>query len=221
LAEQAKRWSDLGFACCTLMVGTGFEDHDTAARLIDEVVTASLDAKIPLYVETHRATLTQDAWRTLQLIERFPEIRFNGDFSHWYTGLDLSFGDVDEHLDLLEPVFSRVRYLHGRVGTPGCIQVDVGDGTKVDEQPLADFTKMWKRAMRGFLRFAHEDPVPPHNLELGFAPELLPPELGYARLTQSSEGQLIEESDRWEQALVLTEIAQACFVEVSTEQRSS
>ena len=160
LADQARRWADLGFACCTLMVGTGLEDDDVAARLIDEVLTASLDAGIPLYVETHRATLTQDAWRTLQLVERFPELRFNGDFSHWYTGLDLSFDDFEAKLDVLAPVLDRVRYLHGRIGTPGCIQVDVGDGRPDDEPPVAHFRAFWTRAMAGFLAHAHDDPVP-------------------------------------------------------------
>ena len=151
LLEQARRWADNGFACCTLMLGTGLEDDDGAARLVDEVLHASVTADIPLYVETHRATLSQDAWRTVRLVDRYPELRFNGDFSHWYTGLDLSFGDFETKLDLLEPVFDRVRYLHRRIGTPGCIQVDVGDGSSEDRPHVAHFRTLWTWAMTGFL----------------------------------------------------------------------
>ena len=77
LLGQARRWSDNGFACCTLMLGTGLEDDDTADRLVDEVLSASTTAGIPLYVETHRGTLTQDAWRTVRLVDRFPDLRLN------------------------------------------------------------------------------------------------------------------------------------------------
>ncbi len=128
MLEQAKRFVDQGFACATLMVGTGLESDDDSTRLMEEIVAASAGARIPLYVETHRATATQDIWRTLRLVERLPELRFNGDFSHWYTAHDLPIGDFAAKLDLMAPVFERVRYMHGRIGTSGCIQVDIGDG---------------------------------------------------------------------------------------------
>ena len=38
------------------------------------------------HIETHRATICQGMWRTVQFVKRFPELRFNGDFSHWYAG---------------------------------------------------------------------------------------------------------------------------------------
>ncbi len=65
--------------------------------------------------------------------------------------------------------------------------------------------------MAGFLANAHGDPVVALEIQLGFAPELLPPELGYARLVPGPGGVLREEGDRWEQALVLTRIATECF----------
>lgn len=210
LVDQARLWSDLGFACCTLLLGTGLEDDDQAARLIEEVLDASEATRLPLYVETHRATVTQDLWRTVQLVRRFPEVRFNGDFSHWYTGLEMTFGDFDEKLEFLAPVFERVRYLHGRIGTSGAIQVDVGDG-RADEAPVAHFRQFWTRSFAGFLAGAARDPVPSSDLEIGFAPELLPPEIGYARLVPGPDGEPREEGDRWEQGLVLCRIAAECF----------
>jgi len=213
LLDQARAWADRGFACCTMLLGTGLEDDDGAARLVEEVLEASTNAGIPLYVETHRATVTQDLWRTVQLVQRFPELRFNGDFSHWYTGHDLPMGDLEAKLDFLAPVFERVRYLHGRIGTSGCIQVDVGDGRPDGRAPIADFRAIWTRAMAGFVSDARNDALPAPDLRLGFAPELLPPEVGYARLVAGPDGEPEEEGDRWAQALVLTEIAAECFAE--------
>ena len=209
--EQARRWVDLGFACCTVMLGTGLEPDDAAHQLVEEVLEASVTAGIPLYVETHRATVTQDTWRTLRLVERYPDLRFNGDFSHWYTGLDLAATDFGATLDSLAPVLDRVRYFHGRIGTSGCIQVDVGDG-KSDGRPHVDhFRQMWTRAFVGVLRSAEGDPVAMPRGEVGFAPELLPPEVGYARTWPNPDGEPVEEGDRWTQALLLSEIASECF----------
>ena len=213
LVEQAHRWVDRGFACCTVMLGTGFEDDDDAAVLVEELLEASIIAGIPLYVETHRATLTQDIWRTVRLVERFPELRFNGDFSHWYTGHDLASPNFDDALDFMSPVLDRVRYLHGRIGMPGCIQVDVGDGSATDRPHVEHFRQLWIRSFVGFLRLGDQDLVPVANGEIGFAPELLPPECGYALLFPDRDGRLREEGDRWEQARVLTEIATSCFSE--------
>ena len=211
LLEQALRWAESGFECCTILLGTGLEDDAAADMLIEEVLNVSSTAGIPLYVETHRATLTQDMWRTVQLVERFPDLRFNGDFSHWYTGQDMAANDFEATLEFLSPVLDRVRYMHGRIGTSGCIQVDVGDGSVEGQPHLAHFRSLWTRSFEGFVRTVSQDLVPPPRLEIGFAPELLPPEVGYARLVPDSAGDLREEGDRWEQSLVLTEIASECF----------
>ena len=221
LAEKARRWADLGFACCTLMLGTGLESDDEAARLVEEVLEAGADSRLPLYVETHRATVTQDLWRTVQLVDRFPELRFNGDFSHWYTGLDLAFGDFDARLEFAAPVLDRVRYLHGRVASSGCIQVDVGDGSSDGEPPVTHFKQMWTRAFTGFLANVADDPCPPTDLAVGFAPELLPPEVGYARLVPGFDGEPREEGDRWTQGMVLTRLAAECFVAAEVTQATT
>lgn len=211
LRERAQKMVDRGFACCTILLGTGMEDDDAAARLIEEVLEASAATNMPLYVETHRATVTQDFWRTVQLVQRFPELRFNGDFSHWYTGAEMTFGDFDAKLDFIAPVLERVRYMHGRVGSSGCMQVDVGDGSVESLPSTAHFRELWTRSFAGFIVGAHADSIAPLNLEIGFAPELLPPAAGYARTWPDTNGMPREECDRWEQALVLCRIATECF----------
>lgn len=202
LADQAKWWADQGFACATVHLGTGMEDDAEADRLVTEVLEASATTGLPIYVETHRATITQDLWRTAQLVARFPELRLNGDFSHWYTGLEMTYGDFDAKVAFLAPVFARVRYLHGRIGTSGAIQVDVGDGGP-DLPHVAHFRTLWTAACRGFLDTA----VPGETL--AFAPELLPAVIGYAREIPTPEGPR-EEGDRWTQALVLCRIFDEC-----------
>ena len=205
-ADRAARdGKSRGHGSITLHVGTGFESDEEADALVASILTASAKHGIPLYVETHRATITQDPWRTLRLIDRNPEVRFTGDFSHWYTGAELVYGDFDAKLDAIQPVFDRVRFIHGRIGTPGSIQVDVGDGLN---RPFVEhFRQIWTRTFEAFLRSA--DP----RERIAFVPELLSPTNYYARHVRSTSGDQIEEGDRWQQASLLSEIAIASFAD--------
>ena len=178
--QVARSGAERGYHSVTLHVGTGFEDDSEADALVTAILDASAVHGIPLYIETHRATITQDPWRTLQLIERHPDIRFTGDFSHWYTGVELVYGDLDAKLDALQPVFERVRFLHGRIGTPGAIQVDVGDGTN---RPYVEhFQQIWSRVFSAFLACADPDE------RIVFAPELLSTANHYALQMQHRIG---------------------------------
>ena len=53
----------------------------------------------------------QDMYRTVRAVERNPEIMINGDFSHWYTGQEMPYGDWEQKLAFIQPVFDRVGFL--------------------------------------------------------------------------------------------------------------
>jgi hypothetical protein len=204
-AALAERLAGDGYECATLHVGWGLEDDDDAARLIESVINASHRWSVPLYIETHRATICQDMWRTVGFVRRFPEIRFNGDFSHWYTGQEMVYGGFEKKLAFILPVLERVRFVHGRIGNPGCIQVRVD--VKDPDPPLyvKHFRQLWTGAFRGFVHTAGPGDF------ICFTPELLAPDIYYARIFPDSNGIPREESDRWEQSLILNEIAASCF----------
>lgn len=201
----AERFSAEGMECASIHVGWGLEDDDLAARLIESVLEASAKSGVPLYVETHRATIFQDPWRTAQFAKRFPELRFNGDFSHWYTGLEFVYGGFETKLAFIQPVLDRVRFIHGRIGNPGCMQVDIGDGDETAHPYVAHFRALWTASFRGFVSAAA-----PGDRIL-FVPELLSPRIYYGRVFPDASGELREESDRWAQSLVLRRIAAECY----------
>jgi sugar phosphate isomerase/epimerase len=205
IAPLAGRFASEGVECATLHVGWGLEDDDVAYRLIEAVLAASDRYHVPLYVETHRATIFQDPWRSVQFVKRFPELRFNGDFSHWYTGLEMVYGGFENKLEFIRPVLERVRFIHGRIGNPGSMQVDIGDGDTERHPYVAHFRALWTEAFRGFFGSASSGDY------ILFVPELLSPRIYYARLLREANGELVEESDRWEQSLVLCRIAAECF----------
>jgi len=201
-----------GYPLATLHAGWGLESDSEIDALVLEILNVSRDLNLPLYLETHRATITQDIWRTVELIKRHPEIRFNGDFSHWYTGLEFVYGDIEEKFKFMQPVFDRVRFLHGRIGSPGSIQVgidetqdDADDGRKAHPTYVAHFREMWTRSFQGFLKAAQPGDY------ICFTPELLPPDIYYAQVVKDPQGNWREESDRWRQALTYARIAKECF----------
>lgn len=196
----AKQMADDGYEAVTLHVGWGLEDDDEAFRLIHGVLDASVRWRIPLYVETHRATICQDMWRTVQFVRRFPEMRFNGDFSHWYAGQEMVYGGFEKKVAFIEPILDRVRFIHGRIASPGCIQVAVEHDAARQPAYVDHFRQLWTACFCGFLRDPHR------GESICFTPELLSPDIYYARVFLQTE-----ESDRWEQSLLLNEIAKQCF----------
>jgi len=206
LAGEARH---MGLECLTLHVGWGMEGQDQATRLIESVLSASVRHSIPLYVETHRATIFQDMWRTVQFIGQFPQLQFNGDFSHWYTGLEMVYGGFENKLWFIQPVIERVHFLHGRIGNPGCIQVDIGDLKNAAKQPfVAHFRTLWTRVFLAFLQRC------PKGGSFCFTAELLASKVYYARKFRGRE-----ESNRWQQSLVLTKIARDCFDQAQKQLR--
>jgi hypothetical protein len=199
----ARAWSASDYECGTLHVGWGYEDDDEIDTLVRAVVSASAEHGIPLYIETHRATITQDPWRTVRMVERNPDVRFNGDFSHWYTGMELPYGDLEDKMRRLEPVLERVRFMHARVGDSSNMQLTVRAPSM--RLALDHVRELWIRSFVGFLRHAQPGDF------LVLAPELLPASKNYARLVETPDGTWLEDSDRWEEALVLVEIARECW----------
>lgn len=206
LARHAAR----GLSCVTLHVGWGTEDDATMDRLVEAVLGASERHRLPAFIETHRATITQDMWRTVELTKRYPEVLFNGDFSHYYCGQEMVYGDFAAKVDFLQPVLDRVAFLHGRVAAPGYMQAPIDSSEDppamaVGINYLEHFRILWQRAMRGFKDHAKAGDI------LVFAPELLKADIYYARVFKDAFGSMVEETDRYAQALLLRDIARDCW----------
>lgn len=198
----AAMWEGHPIHSVTLHLGTGFETPAEARRLIEATFSAHERTGVKMLIETHRATLTQDPARTLSLIDEYPGLRFTADLSHWYTGVEFVYGDLDAKLHALGPVFERCRMIHGRISDPGCIQVAIADDDTGEGGPdyIDHFRRMWA-AVEKHCTALDDEPA-----YLPFAVELLPASAHYAR-TVLRNGKREEEADRWTQADVLWRIA--------------
>lgn len=203
LRAVTRHWRDHGCACTTVQLGTGLEEDDDLWRLAEGMLQIAEQERHVLHLETHRATMTQDIRRTLGLIERFPELTFNGDFAHWYTGHELPYGDIEAKLIAMRPVFERVRFLHLRVSSGAFGQLTASD--PAEAQHLAIFRRMWTESIGGFLLTARSGDYLPALCEL------LPARTFYPKMVTGPDGSPREESDRWTEAAFLTEQARTCF----------
>jgi hypothetical protein len=196
--DHLTRHRDAGHAATTLHVGTGLENDSEAMGLLEAILSIADALHHPTHMETHRAAITQDIWRTLRWVEHFPELTFNADLSHWYTGLEMPYGDFAAKLDRLAPVFARTRFIHGRIGNGSSMQISLGIGGQ-DEPHVSRFQQMWQLCFEGFLNH-NQGPDP-----IVFAVELLPAWIAtsgktqyidYAPLERGISGVFVEQADR-------------------------
>lgn len=203
----ARTHAGWGFVCSTWHVGHGFETDAEIDALAQAVLDASSETGLPIYVETHRATMTQDMRRTLDLVERYPALRFNADLSHWYTGAEMPYGDFEEKVARLKPVFERVRYVHGRIGHSCSMQLPLSVART--HECWRHYSILW-RAMFDACKLTAKKGEP-----IIFAPELLPSRLEHEgrlhHLNYAFEHDGVELSDRWADALQLVALAQELF----------
>ena len=195
-------WKSLNYNCATVHLGWGMESDLQMDELVNYIIQCSTRYNFPIYIETHRATITQDMYRTVEMVKRFPEIRFNADFSHWYTGQEMVYGGLENKLEFIEPVFDRVRFIHGRIGNPGSIQVDIDEAENLNY--VMDFKKMWTKSFVGFLKTAQPGDY------ICFTIELLKSDIFYARTIKTNHV-IQEEGDRWQQALLYKDIIKECW----------
>lgn len=200
---------DAGLLYTNLHLGTGFDSDAEMDALAGAVLEAQARHGHVLLVETHRATATQDIWRTLRWIERFPQLRFTADLSHWYTGHELTYGgEFAQRMAHLQPVFERVRAIHGRIGNSGCLQTPLDrPGLYLDH-----YRALWTACCAGFLR--HAEP----GSELSFNAELLPMHVGdlwlhyqQATLAPPDDPWRGEPCDRFADAEQLWRMIDRCF----------
>ncbi len=221
--EVARSHRALGFQSTTVIAGSGLETDQALDQYCAALLEASVKHSHPLLLETHRGSISQDIRRTLGAVARFPELRFTADLSHWYVGNDLHDGDFKAKLDALEPIFARVRFVHGRIASPTCVQIAV-EGER-DHRPFVDdFRRLWTRCFSAFL--AHAGAAE----RIPFAPELLPAmaeaggvqyPLYYAQTRRNAAGEECEESDRWVQAGYMMAMARDAFAAAQREADSA
>ncbi len=168
--------------------GNAFLSEEEAVRLVREGYKIARDAGVPMTLETHRGTVTENPYRAMRLLERVPELRLTGDLSHYGVDAEIGGEPAKEIIRLLDPLLDRVDTLQARITNGEQVQLDVGAG---DGELAQNWVELWAEVMRRWRKRAQPGEWFPFSTELG------PP--SYSILDLQGK----EISDRWEQSLVM------------------
>lgn len=182
----------------SIQVAGSLRGSPEIAKCLAEMYEIVNDSGLPLFIETHRATVTQDLRRTIKVIDRFRKIRFAGDFSHYIVAGSLGETWSEGTWEHFRRIANRCGCWHGRISFGQQVQNDIGDGAGELSQ---QFRKLWAMGMAGWLKKARPGDVLPFTCELGPAP--------YSITDLSGR----ETSDRWQQTMVIRRLAEEAWAE--------
>jgi hypothetical protein len=189
--------------CLTVHVGWGYEEEDEIVALLEGAITCAAAYRLPLYFETHRATMLENMWRTRRALARVGELWFNGDFSHYYCGSEIPYSGYERALSYLDPIFARTGFMHGRISDGESMQCDFTEPRHAVHR--AWFEQAWTKVFAHWKRRARPGEV------FIFTPELGPPESNYSPSCRRDDGTLIELHDRWALSAELAATARRLF----------
>ncbi|WP_426452967.1 sugar phosphate isomerase/epimerase family protein [Paenibacillus sp. S-38] len=161
---------------------------------------------IPVCIETHRGTITQDLLRTVDYVRALEKLRLTIDFSHYVTAGEMRTVPPEAE-SLLGTLLTRTSAIHGRISNGEQIQIDPGDHG--EHEAVEHFARWWKRGMEHWRQAAGRGAILPFVCELGPPP--------YAITRDEAAGRTEELGDRWSQSLWLARTARRLWTEAGGE----
>ena len=179
-------------------------DPDAGDRIFAFACGISSAMGIELLFETHRDSLLNDLYYTLEVLDAVPELMLTADLSHFVLEREFHLPLSARDQGLLQRIHDRSDCFQGRVASREQIQVPIAFP---QHQPWVElFRSLWTRGLRSWRRRNKADATCVFLCELG------PP--GYA----ITDAQGLELSDRWQEALAIRSWVQEIW---STLERDS
>lgn len=146
-------------------------------------------AGIPVYLETHRLTVTNDVVFTLDLMDLIPEMEMVADLSHIVVAREFPVPVDEMHNGWIDRILQRTASMQGRISSREQIQVPLGyPQHQYWETQYADW---WKQGFQYWRARNDDNAVMNFLCELGPAPYAITGKDGY------------ELSDRWQEGLLI------------------
>ena len=161
------------------------------------------DAGVELHIETHRDRMTTDLFFTLHLLDRFPDLRFTADLSHYVVGREFAWPIAPENHAMIRRILDNSWGLHGRIASREQIQVQLNFPQQQDWVQL--FMGWWDYAIRSWRQRAGPDDAFTFLCELGPSPYAITGADGY------------ELSDRWAEAIQMKDMIRALWRNIEQE----
>lgn len=176
---------------------------DDAVSLVRRWINEANARQIPVLFETHRDSLLNDLYFTLQLMELVPEMRLCADLSHFVVDREMRAPLCARDQQFIRTVLARSDCLQGRIANREQVQIQID--FPQHQQWVEIFRGWWKEGMRLWRQRSDDD------ASLIFLCELGPPP--YA-ITNADQDEL---SDRWLESLKIRDWAREIWAELDEE----
>jgi hypothetical protein len=179
---------------------------EDAVPLIERWMRDAEQAGMPTLFETHRDSLLNDLYFTLQVIDLVPDMRLCADLSHFVVDREMREPVSDRDQAYIDLILGRSDCFQGRIANREQVQIQID--FPQHQAWVEVFRGWWKAGMRSWRRRNADDAT------LIFLCELGPPP--YA-ITDAEQREL---SDRWTEALTIRQWAKDIWAELEAEEKS-
>ena len=176
---------------------------EDAVPVIEQWMVEGQDAGLPVLFETHRDSLLNDLYYTLQVIDLVPDMRLCADLSHFVVDREMREPIGERDQAWIDRILDRSDCFQGRVANREQVQVQID--FPQHQQWVGIFRDWWKNGMRRW-RVRNAD-----DATLIFLCELGPPPYAI------TDGERRELSDRWEEALTIRRWVSDIWTELEAE----
>lgn len=152
---------------------------------------------VPVLVETHRNTISNDLWLMRELLDRVPDLPLLADLSHYVCGQEMNLPISVRNQTLIERVLANAQAFHGRVSSAEQIQLEIG--FELHRPWVAQFLSWWEWGFAHWLQQALPSDCLTFTCELGPAPYAI----------SERDGQ--DRSDRWQDAQTMRDWVQQAW----------
>ena len=175
-----------------------------AVPVIEHWMNDAEQAGLPLLFETHRDSLLNDLYYTLQVLDLVPDMRLCADLSHFVVDREMRSPISATDKGYVERILLQSDCFQGRVANREQVQIQID--FPQHQEWVEIFKGWWKFGMRAWRQRNANDAT------LIFLCELGPPPYGI------TDGDRRELSDRWQEALQIREWARSIWAELEQEE---